>query len=123
MMKQVKESLKIIRNRPLHTEVQGERKPNKGGRTIWVPREKPRPFKYPSAKKKDIPINSLHILSSGFDDTGTLKSNGENLDEGLTLGDEKKKKIYLRNSEYEGEDDAGPNDAERAIDQHKESPP
>ena len=135
MMRQVKESLKIIRNRPLHTEVQGERKPNKGGRTIWVPREKPRPIKNPSTKKKDFSTHFLHISSSGFDDSGYLKSKGEKSEEGLTLIGKKKGKVFLQNSEYEGivdaypnsrgepSMDAGPNDPEEATDQHGESPP
>ena len=45
------------------------------------------------------------------------------MEETLTLGGDKKKRTYLRNSEYEGEDDAGPKDAERAMDQYGESPP
>ena len=44
MMKQIKESLQIMRSRPWHNEVKWESKPSKGGRTIWVPKKNPKPF-------------------------------------------------------------------------------
>jgi len=133
MMKQVKESLQIIRSRPLHNKVQGGSKTRKGGKAIWLLKEKPRPFKYPSATKKDSPTNSCHFLSSNFDDTGTLKSNGGNLREDLNLGGKKKKEASLRkigdekkvenHPRLEGDQgkDVGPND--EGMDQHGVTPP
>ena len=97
--------------------------------------ENPRPFQYPNTKMKGFSTNSLHILSSDFDDTGTLKSNGEQLEKNLNLNTERKKEEFLQKPEYEEKDDrypsfrgdpkliAGPNNAEEATDQpFKDSP-
>ena len=112
--------------RTLHFDVQGRSK--KGGQ-IWVPKEKPW---HPG--DRSFSTNFLHILSSDFDDTGTLKSNGEKLEKSLTLGDGRKTK-FLRKSDYEEEVDGNPNfrrsprpavdpnDAEKDKDQQGKSPP
>jgi len=97
MMKQVKESLQIIRSQPWHNEVKRESKSSKGGRTIWVPKKNPKLFQYSKAKKKDFSTNSCQMLSSDFDDTGTLGRKEESKEETLDRGDEKKQKSSLRN--------------------------
>ena len=98
-------TLKIAMEDAMATKMQGESKPNKGGRTIWVPKKNPKPFQYPKAKKKGFDTNSCHMSSSVFYDTGTLKSKEEKGEKGPNLGDKKK-------------DDVGPK--ERA---HKEGEP
>ena len=120
-MKQVKGNIKT-----LHFYVQGR---SKRGGPIWVPKERQW---HPG--DRSFSTNFLHILPSDFDDTDTLKSNGEKLVEDLSIGDKKKKK-YLQNSEYEEGDDgnpnfgrdpkfvAGPNDAFEATDQPFKDPP
>ena len=92
-------------------------------------------FQYPNAKKKGFSTNFLHILSSDFDDTGTLKSNGEKLEKNLNLNNERKKEEFLQKSEYEEKDDsypsfrgdsklvAGPKNAEEGTDQPFKDPP
>ena len=101
---------------------------SKKGGHIWVPKEKPW---HPG--ERSFSTNFLHILSSDFDDTGTLKSNGEKLGKSQNLGDEKKEK-FLRKSEYEGNiiehpnfggspsHAIDPNDKE-GTDQQEENPP
>ena len=112
--------------------MKGECKPSKGGRTIWVPKKNPKPFQYSSARKKGFSTNSLHLSSSDFDDTGTLKSKGENVKESLNLGDEKKKKSLRKlgdeggsknhpNPNGDQDNDVGPNDD--GMDQHGVTPP
>jgi len=46
------------------------------------------------------------MLSSDFDDTGTLKSKKEKGEKGPNLGDKKKEEKSLRKLGDEGEDDA-----------------
>ena len=73
-------SLKIAIVDATATKMQGESKLSKGGGTIWVPKERPRPSKHPSVTKKNFATNSCHMLSSDFDDTGTLKSKEEKVE-------------------------------------------
>ena len=131
MMKQVKESLRIVRTRPLHTKVQGESKPNKEGGTPWILGVKPRPSKHPGNKKKNFSTNFLRVCSSDFDEAGYLKHKKKKLGETLTLIH---KRRYLWNSEYEGSNDrpnfeddpsmaASPSDVGKSTDQHEKNLP
>ena len=106
MMQQVKESLDIIRSKPWPNEEKKESKPSKGGRAIWVPKNKPKPFQYPKAKKKGFDTNSCHKLSSVFDDTGTLKSKEEKGEKGPNLGHVKKGEKGEKRAHKEGEPSA-----------------
>ena len=89
--------------------------------------------KQPGSNKENFSVNFLQIFSSNFDETGCSKRKGENLEE--TLRGEKRKRTYLRNSEYEGNiadhpniggspsHAAGPNDAEKATDKQEKDTP
>jgi len=49
-------TLKIAMVDATATKMQGESKPSKGGGTIWVPKERPRPSKHPSVTKKNFAL-------------------------------------------------------------------